>query len=114
MAHSKRIAIIGAGPSGLTAIKSCKEEGFAPVCFERTGAIGGLWRYHDEEIDGVASLMKTTIINTSKEMSAFTDFPPPKEFANFMHNSKMWEYLCSMQKLLTSYSILGITWKSSK
>ncbi|XP_055930604.1 flavin-containing monooxygenase 5-like isoform X2 [Argiope bruennichi] len=92
MAHPKRIAIIGAGPSGLTAIKSCKEEGFIPVCYERNGVPGGLWRYHDEDIHGVASVMRTTIINTSKEMSAFSDFPPPKEFPNFMHNSKMLEY----------------------
>ncbi|GIY97585.1 flavin-containing monooxygenase 5 [Caerostris extrusa] len=78
MAQPKKIAIIGAGPSGLTAIKSCKEEGFLPVCFERNGDPGGLWRYHDEDIEGVASVMKTTIINTSKELSAFSDFPPRK------------------------------------
>ncbi|GBM69912.1 Dimethylaniline monooxygenase [N-oxide-forming] 5 [Araneus ventricosus] len=93
MAHSKRIAIIGAGPSGLTAIKCCKEEGFIPVCYELTGALGGLWRYHEEDIDGVSSLMRTTIINTSKEMSAYSDFPPPEEFPNFMHNRKMLEYI---------------------
>lgn len=92
MAHPKRIAVIGAGPSGLTAIKCCKEEGFIPVCYERNNDPGGLWRYHDEDIEGVASVMKTTIINTSKEMSAFSDFPPPKDFPNFMHNSKMLEY----------------------
>ncbi|GIY00782.1 flavin-containing monooxygenase 5 [Caerostris darwini] len=92
MTQPKKIAIIGAGPSGLTAIKSCKEEGFLPVCFERNGDPGGLWRYHDEDIEGVASVMKTTIINTSKELSAFSDFPPPKEYPNFMHNSKMFDY----------------------
>lgn len=37
--------------------------------------------------------MKTTVINTSKEMTAYSDFPPPPEFANFMHNRKMLEYL---------------------
>ena len=36
--------------------------------------------------------MKSTIINSSKEMMAFSDFPPPKEFATFMHNTKVWEY----------------------
>ncbi|GFT56997.1 dimethylaniline monooxygenase 5 [Nephila pilipes] len=92
MSLTKRIAVIGAGPSGLTAIKCCKEEGFLPVCYERNSDPGGLWRYHDEDIDGVASVMKTTIINTSKELSSFSDFPPPKEFPNFMHNSKMLEY----------------------
>lgn len=88
----KRIAVVGAGPSGLAAIKTCKEAGFNPVCYERNGDPGGLWRYHDEDIDGVASVMKTTIINTSKEQSAFSDFPPPAEYPNFMHNSQMYSY----------------------
>uniref|UniRef100_A0A915DG30 Flavin-containing monooxygenase n=1 Tax=Ditylenchus dipsaci TaxID=166011 RepID=A0A915DG30_9BILA len=39
--------------------------------------------------------MKSTVINTSKEMTAFSDFPPPAEFANFMHNRKMLDYLTS-------------------
>ena len=30
-----RVAIIGAGPSGLAAVKQCLEEGLNPVCFER-------------------------------------------------------------------------------
>lgn len=35
-----RIGIIGAGPSGLAAIKACLEEGFKPVAFERTDQLG--------------------------------------------------------------------------
>lgn len=41
----KRIAVIGAGVSGLGAIKVCLEEGLEPTCFEETSDIGGLWRY---------------------------------------------------------------------
>jgi dimethylaniline monooxygenase (N-oxide forming) len=37
--------------------------------------------------------MKTTTINTSKEMNAYSDYPPPKHFANFMHNTQMLAYL---------------------
>lgn len=88
----KKVLVIGAGVCGLTAIKSCKEEGIEAVCFEKTGRVGGLWNYHDSDDDDVPSCMKTTIINTSKEMSAFSDFPPPKEFANFMHNRQMLRY----------------------
>lgn len=36
--------------------------------------------------------MKSTVINSSKEMSAYSDFPPKPEEANFMHNSHMHQY----------------------
>src|SRR5690349_7478703 len=42
---------------------------------------------------GEASVMKNTVINTSKEMTAYSDFPPPKDFPNYMHNGKVIEYL---------------------
>jgi dimethylaniline monooxygenase (N-oxide forming) len=37
--------------------------------------------------------MKSTVINSSKEMTAYSDFVPPAEFPNFMHNRKMLRYL---------------------
>lgn len=88
----KRVAIIGAGSAGLAAAKACKEDDIDYVCFERSGRIAGLWSYRDEDIDGMACVMKTTVINSSKEMSAFSDFPPPKEFPNYMHNRMMCRY----------------------
>ncbi|XP_076333899.1 flavin-containing monooxygenase 5-like [Tachypleus tridentatus] len=93
MTVCKRICIIGGGSSGLTSIKACLEEGLEPICFEKTDQLGGLWRYRDEDLDGLASVMKSTIINSSKEMSAYSDFPPPKEFPNYMHNSYMIKYI---------------------
>src|SRR5882757_4939976 len=88
-----RIAIIGAGASGATATKACLEEGLTPIVFEKTNYTGGLWRYHDDDVSGIASVMKSTIINSSKEMSAFSDFPPPSEFPNYMHNTNMVRYI---------------------
>lgn len=46
--QSIRVAIIGAGASGILAIKACKEEieHFSEiVCFEKTEHAGGLWKY---------------------------------------------------------------------
>ncbi|XP_025069385.1 dimethylaniline monooxygenase [N-oxide-forming] 5-like isoform X3 [Alligator sinensis] len=88
----KRVAIIGGGSSGLCAIKSCLDEGMEPVCFERTNDIGGLWRYEENPEEGRASIYKSVIINTSKEMMCFSDFPIPDDFPNYMHNSKIMEY----------------------
>ncbi|CAG5127733.1 unnamed protein product, partial [Candidula unifasciata] len=89
---TKRVAIVGAGCSGLAAIKSCLEEDLLPLCFESSSDIGGLWNFTEEIVDKRGCVMSSTIINTSKEMMAFSDFPPPKEFPNFMPHSKVLEY----------------------
>nr|KAG5706617.1 hypothetical protein BaRGS_005687 [Batillaria attramentaria] len=36
--------------------------------------------------------MRSTVINTSKEMMCFSDFPIPKHYPNFMHNTLVWQY----------------------
>lgn len=41
---------------------------------------------------GRASIYKSVIINTSKEMMCYSDFPIPEDFPNFMHNSKILRY----------------------
>ncbi|NXX54959.1 FMO5 monooxygenase, partial [Scopus umbretta] len=89
---AKRVAIIGGGSSGLCAIKACLQEGLEPVCFERTGDIGGLWRFEERPEERCASIYRSVIINTSKEMMCFSDFPIPADFPNYMHNSKIMKY----------------------
>lgn len=88
----KRIAVIGSGASGLSCIKSCLEEDLEPVCFERSDDIGGLWRFQENPEEGRASIYKSVIINTSKEMMCFSDYLIPDHYPNFMHNSQVLEY----------------------
>lgn len=88
----KRIAVIGAGASGLSSIKCCLEEGLEPVCFEGTDDIGGLWRFQENPEEGRASIYNSVIINTSKEMMCFSDYLIPEHFPNYMHNSQVLEY----------------------
>lgn len=92
--NTMKVAIIGAGASGLTSVKACLEEGLQPVCFEKTNAIGGLWRYKEnDKFPNLACVFKSTVVNTSKETMSFSDFPPPADFPNFMHNSLVFQYL---------------------
>ena len=50
-------------------------------------------RYYTEKaIEDQACVMKTTVINTSKEIMAYSDFLIPKEFPIYMHNTKVIEY----------------------
>jgi len=88
------VAVIGAGASGLPAIKCCLDDGLEPVCFERSGDIGGLWNYENclKEGEGYATVMRSTVVNSSKEMLAYSDFPVPAEYPNFMHHKLVLQY----------------------
>lgn len=99
-----RVAIIGTGVSGLTCIKCCKDEGLEPVCFEQEDSIGGLWYYTDEERH--SSVYKSTVINTSKEMMCFSDFPIPKEYPPFMHHDFIMKYLHLYAKSFDLYKYI--------
>ncbi|NXD82935.1 FMO1 monooxygenase, partial [Halcyon senegalensis] len=88
-----RVAVVGAGVSGLVAIKCCLEEGLEPTCFEQSQDIGGLWRYTEHIEAGRPSLYPSVISNTSKEMSAFSDFPYPEDFPVFLPNALLLDYL---------------------
>uniref|UniRef100_A0A8C8SE49 Flavin-containing monooxygenase n=1 Tax=Pelusios castaneus TaxID=367368 RepID=A0A8C8SE49_9SAUR len=89
----RRVAVIGAGVCGLSSIKCCLDEGLEPTCFEQSGDIGGLWRFEvGLNFSAPDHIYKSVIINSSKEMMCFSDFPIPAEFPNFMHNSKIMEY----------------------
>ncbi|KAF3823096.1 hypothetical protein GH733_010532 [Mirounga leonina] len=89
----KRIAVIGAGVSGLGAIKTCLEEGLEPICFEGSDDIGGLWRYEEKAKSGRPSIYESATSNTSKEMTTYSDYPFPDHFPNYLHNSRIMEYL---------------------
>ena len=43
------VLIIGAGASGLVALKECLHEGLDAICFEACSELGGLWRFTEEE-----------------------------------------------------------------
>jgi len=90
-----RVAVIGAGASGLPAIKCCLDDGLQPVCFERSADIGGLWNYENsqQEGEGYGTVMKSTVINTSKELMCYSDFPMPDDYPNYMHNKLVLQYL---------------------
>ncbi|XP_044295347.1 dimethylaniline monooxygenase [N-oxide-forming] 3-like [Varanus komodoensis] len=89
----RRVAVIGAGVSGLAAIKSCLEEGLEPTCFERSDGIGGLWWFTETAEEGRASIYRSVFTNSCKEMMCFADFPFPEDFPNYLHNTKLHEYL---------------------
>ncbi|XP_074525279.1 flavin-containing monooxygenase 5-like [Halichoeres trimaculatus] len=89
---ARRVAVIGGGSSGLACIKCCLDEGLQPVCFESSDDLGGLWRFKENPEPDRASIYHSVIINTSKEMMCFSDFPIPAHFPNYMHNKLIMDY----------------------
>lgn len=89
---TRRVAVVGGGASGLASIKCCLDEGLEPVCFESSDDFGGLWRFKENPEPDRASIYHSLIINTSKEMMCFSDFPIPAHYPNYMHNSFIMEY----------------------
>lgn len=89
----KRVAVIGAGVSGLSSIKCCLDEGLEPTCFERSTDIGGLWKFTETSKDGMTGVYKSLVTNVCKEMSCYSDFPFQEDYPNFMNQEKFWNYL---------------------
>ncbi|XP_041861865.1 si:dkey-239i20.4 [Melanotaenia boesemani] len=88
----RRVAIVGAGSSGLVCVKTCVDEGLEPVCFESSDDIGGLWKFKESPEPERSSIYRSLVVNTSKEMMCFSDFPMPDHFPNYMHNSQLLQY----------------------
>jgi cation diffusion facilitator CzcD-associated flavoprotein CzcO len=84
-----RIAVIGAGPSGIAAAKYALEAGFEPTVFEASDRLGGQW-YTTAEHSGVWPGMHT---NTSRELTAFSDFPPPQDLPLHPAAEQIHDYL---------------------
>ncbi|KAM8890206.1 flavin-containing monooxygenase 5-like isoform 1-T2 [Synchiropus picturatus] len=88
----QRVAVIGAGPSGLTSMKACLDEGLVPTCFEGSDDMGGLWKFKEVSEPNRASIYRSLTINASKEMICYSDFPIPADYPNYMHHSKILTY----------------------
>lgn len=84
---AKRIAVIGAGASGLTAIKCCLDEGLQPTCFERSEDIGGLWRFQVSQAFGVVVQLQ------GRQMQNFNK-PQSKTASNTVFHIKIQERGC--------------------
>ncbi|RKT88978.1 dimethylaniline monooxygenase (N-oxide forming) [Saccharopolyspora antimicrobica] len=71
----KNVCVIGAGPSGLVAIKELLDEAHSVTCFEHSAEPGGVFRsgVGPEE----AGAYDSTMLTISNYMMTFSSFPPP-------------------------------------
>ncbi|CAA0819949.1 Probable flavin-containing monooxygenase 1 [Striga hermonthica] len=81
----KRVAIVGAGISGLLACKYAASKGFSPMVFEAQDQVGGLWNH----------TIESTRLQVPKQSFEFSDFPWPSSADTFPHNTQLQHYLHS-------------------
>lgn len=86
-----RVCIIGAGCSGLVALKALRQRGLSPVVFEMGRDLGGLWVF--ENSNGRGGAYRSLHINTSTTQSQFSDFPMPSNIGQFPHHHHIAAYL---------------------
>lgn len=86
-----KVAVIGAGCSGITAIKNLKEAGIQHiVAYEQNNQIGGNWVFSAQESH--SSVCETTHIISSKQLSAYRDFPMPDHYPDYPSHQQVLAY----------------------
>jgi cation diffusion facilitator CzcD-associated flavoprotein CzcO len=81
--------VIGAGPSGLTALKNLLAMGIPTECLEREDDVGGNWYFGS----AASSVFASTRLISSKSLTAYTDFPMPREWPAYPHHAQCLDYL---------------------
>ena len=76
MAESRKVAVIGAGPSGLVTTRELQREGHRVVVFEKSNHLGGLWAYNPRvETDLLSLDPNREIVHSSLYKSLRTNLP---------------------------------------
>ncbi|KAK5649047.1 hypothetical protein RI129_003939 [Pyrocoelia pectoralis] len=94
----KKVAILGAGPSGLTALKYCIANGIECDVYEQREFLGGTWYSNKGEYDEEENLTYTTLYqgvmtNIPKEIMMYPDYPyPPEETKSYLGADEVFAY----------------------
>ena len=82
--------MIGAGSSGIAALKALAERGIGVDCFECSDRVGGNWVFANR--NGMSSAYRSLHTNTSRDRMAYSDFPMPASYPDFPHHTQIADY----------------------
>ena len=93
MADLPTVAVIGAGSSGIAAVKALHERGFDVTCFEASDRVGGNWVFGNK--NGMSAAYRYLHINTSRDRMEYSDFPMPKSYPDYPRHDQIAAYFDS-------------------
>ena len=97
--QSEKYCIIGAGSSGLAAVKNFAQAGIPFDCLEREDDVGGNWYYGKP----ASSVYASTHLISSKPLTEYTDFPMPEEWPAYPGRELVQEYFRSYARTFGLY-----------
>lgn len=97
----KTVCVIGAGPSGIAAIKNIREKGIAVQAYDYNHEVGGNWIYNEKESH--SSVFETTHIISSKTLSQYEDFPFDPKVADYPSHEELRAYFQDYAKHFDLY-----------
>ncbi|MFM1795048.1 MAG: hypothetical protein RL642_1433 [Bacteroidota bacterium] len=101
---SKRVCVIGAGPSGITAAKNLKDEGMDVVVYDLGADVGGNWVFTEEV--GHSSVFETTHIISSKTLSEYMDYPMPADYPDYPSHKHLAAYFQNYARHFDLYPLI--------
>ncbi|NOZ97674.1 MAG: NAD(P)-binding domain-containing protein [Gammaproteobacteria bacterium] len=99
---SKKVCIIGAGPSGIAAAKNCKQYGLDFDIFEKNDKVGGNWVFNSKT--GHSSVYENTHIISSKLPSEYEDYPMPESYPEYPRHDQLQAYFENYSKHFGFYN----------
>jgi dimethylaniline monooxygenase (N-oxide forming) len=85
-----RACIIGAGSSGIAAVKALADRGIPFDCFEKSDRVGGNWVFANK--NGMSAAYRELFINVSRERMQYADYPMRKSIPDFPHHTHIAAY----------------------
>ncbi|MGH2831968.1 MAG: flavin-containing monooxygenase [Solirubrobacteraceae bacterium] len=88
---ARRVCVIGAGTSGLAAIRELMCAGHEVHAYEAGSAVGGMWRYEND--NGLSGAYQSLTANTSRKRMQYPSMPMPDSVPEYPSRSDMVAHL---------------------